>query len=72
MVTQKLTDALLRFRYPERRRILRIDTLRICQSAIGERNHQVKLMGEIYQKASRVLIWLGEENSETQFAYDCM
>jgi hypothetical protein len=48
MVTQNLTAALLRFRYPTRRRILWTDTICIDQSAVCERNYQVKFMGEIY------------------------
>ena len=36
-----------------------IDALCIDQSNILERNHQVALMGQIYAKAEKVLVWLG-------------
>lgn len=36
-----------------------IDALCIDQSDLLERNHQVALMGKIYAKAEKVLVWLG-------------
>jgi hypothetical protein len=72
MVTENLVAALLRFRNLTSRRVLWIDSICIDQNAIEERNHQVKLMGHVYQRASRVLIWLGEEDSTTELAYSCM
>ena len=36
-----------------------IDALCIDQSNLLERNHQVALMGTIYAKAEKVLVWLG-------------
>jgi hypothetical protein len=36
-----------------------IDAICINQENISERSHQVKLMADIYGKASRALIWLG-------------
>jgi Heterokaryon incompatibility protein (HET) len=36
-----------------------IDQVCIDQSKIEERNNQVSFMGEIYQKATEVLVWLG-------------
>ncbi|KAH7409814.1 heterokaryon incompatibility protein-domain-containing protein [Phaeosphaeria sp. MPI-PUGE-AT-0046c] len=35
-----------------------IDALCIDQSTVGERNHQVSMMGEIYKRAESVLVWL--------------
>jgi hypothetical protein len=72
MVTENLIAALLRFRNPTKERILWIDSICINQNAIDERNHQVKLMGNVYQNASRVLVWLGEEDETTELAYSCM
>jgi hypothetical protein len=72
MVTENLIAALLRFRNPTKERILWIDSICINQNAIDERNHQVKLMGNVYQTASRVLIWLGEEDETTELAYSCI
>jgi hypothetical protein len=36
-----------------------IDALCINQDDFGERGHQVGFMGEIFQRAERVLVWLG-------------
>jgi Heterokaryon incompatibility protein (HET) len=47
-------------------RILWIDSICINQANIGERASQVSLMREIYRKAKRVVVWLGEGNELTQ------
>ena len=44
---------------------LLIDALAINQSDTHERSEQVKLMGDIYQKATRVVIWIGPEDAST-------
>jgi hypothetical protein len=41
-----------------------IDALCINQKDIEERAAQVRLMGKIYRQARRVIIWLGEENTD--------
>lgn len=40
--------------------VIWVDALFINQSAVEERNQQVRLMGKIYSKCHRVSIWLGE------------
>ncbi|KAF4630479.1 hypothetical protein G7Y89_g7654 [Cudoniella acicularis] len=40
-----------------------IDVICIDQSAATERNHQIPLMGTIYERAEISIIWLGEEVS---------
>jgi hypothetical protein len=47
-----------------------VDSICIDQDSLIERNHQVRLMGEIYEKATTVLVWLGEPNEETMIAFD--
>lgn len=37
-----------------------IDQISINQDSVSERNHQVRLMSEIYKRAAVVTIWLGE------------
>ncbi|KIW77970.1 hypothetical protein Z517_07803 [Fonsecaea pedrosoi CBS 271.37] len=37
-----------------------IDALSIDQTNVDERNHQVQQMGEVYARAEKVLIWLGQ------------
>jgi hypothetical protein len=52
-----------------------IDQLCIDQSSVGEKNHQVALMGAIYSDALQVLVWLGKGIDGTEkavrFAADC-
>jgi hypothetical protein len=39
-----------------------IDQICISQAHEGERNHQVRLMSQIYSRSLRTIIWLGEES----------
>lgn len=47
-------------------RALWIDAICIDQSSSVERNNQVRLMGDIYRKADKVLIWPGECDFKTR------
>jgi len=58
-VTQNLAASLTRFRKRDDVRLLWADAVCINQGDVAERNEQVKLMRDIYEHASRVLIWLG-------------
>jgi hypothetical protein len=58
-VTVNLTRALEDIRLDHGTRVLWVDALCINQEDTTERNHQVKQMGAIYQKAERVVVWLG-------------
>jgi len=49
-----------------------IDALSIDQANIHERNHQVRQMGDIYKKASCVLVWLGEKSEDSDEALDLL
>ncbi|KAI0387910.1 heterokaryon incompatibility protein-domain-containing protein [Hypomontagnella monticulosa] len=49
-----------------------IDTICINQEDLCERNTQVPLMKDIYSKASRVLVWLGDGNESTDLAFAVM
>jgi hypothetical protein len=65
VVRQNLFDFLDIFRLEETNtRHLWIDQLCIDQMAVDERNHQVRLMSQIYQKSKFVVMWLGA-SSET-------
>ncbi|KAH7121566.1 hypothetical protein EDB81DRAFT_814091 [Dactylonectria macrodidyma] len=46
-------------------RIVWIDVLCINQDNAKEKNHQVNLMGDIYRRATRVLVWLGRSQLES-------
>ncbi|OCL05501.1 hypothetical protein AOQ84DRAFT_390829 [Glonium stellatum] len=62
-VTRSLRDALCRVRLEGCARIVWADAISINQDDIEERGHQVSLMRRIYQRAKRVLIWLGDDTS---------
>lgn len=66
-VTKNLERALRYFRYPDTARILWIDAICIDQKNIPERNQQVQRIGRIYQSATKVILWMGEERDNTVF-----
>lgn len=70
-VSQNLRDALLRLRVEDDFRMLWIDAICINQEDMQERSEQVQLMAEIYERATKVIIWLGEEDEETLRAFEC-
>ncbi|KAK8062246.1 hypothetical protein PG997_014343 [Apiospora hydei] len=67
LITPNCHDAIIHLRRRFRVRTLWIDSICIDQrktsDSIQERNHQIKQMGMLYQNASRVLIWLGPNNT---------
>ncbi|KAH6865970.1 heterokaryon incompatibility protein-domain-containing protein [Alternaria rosae] len=62
--TRSLFEALQRFRYADTPRTLWADALCINQTDNDERTSQVRLMGFIYTKAVRVLVWLQHEDDQ--------
>ena len=60
-VTRNLHAALNRLRHPDEPRRLWVDAICINQADNEERGQQVALMGEIYSKTTRGIIFLGEE-----------
>jgi hypothetical protein len=71
-VTGNLFSALRHLRYLDEDRILWIDALCIDQDNLQERGHQVALMGDIYSRAERVLIWLGPGTNNTDLLLGCL
>jgi hypothetical protein len=69
LVTPNCQSALRHLRLAGKHRILWVDAICIDQGSsiesVKERNIQVTLMGEIYQKAVRTLCWLGPGNDFT-------
>ena len=60
-ISQNLSVALQYLRNPREARTLWVDAICIDQDDPYQKSYQVRLMGEIYRRASRVLIWLGPE-----------
>jgi hypothetical protein len=67
-VTPNLYTALLHLRDQWIERILWVDAICINQSDKEEQGLQVRSMAEIYCKASRVIVWLGEMGAESDQA----
>lgn len=49
-----------------------IDAVCINQNDIAERSQQVAMMRDIYSSATRVTIWLGEEDEDSDVAFDSL
>ncbi|KAL2131278.1 hypothetical protein VTI74DRAFT_5309 [Chaetomium olivicolor] len=67
-ITANCAEALKQLRHPTERRTMWIDSICIDQTSVDERSSQVALMGEIYQYAERVIVWLGEKDAATEQA----
>lgn len=68
LVTDNCEKALRRMLRGPSTRPMWIDSVCINQSSIQERNHQVRLMGDIYRRAYRVNVWLGSATEESDTA----
>ncbi|VUC22238.1 unnamed protein product [Clonostachys rosea] len=64
-VTLNCYTALLNLRHRREARVLWIDAICINQADMQERNAQVRMMGKIFATASRVVIYLGEHDSDS-------
>ncbi|KAI0865587.1 heterokaryon incompatibility protein-domain-containing protein [Xylaria cubensis] len=70
LVTPNCYDALIHLRLPSEHRRLFVDAICIdqrldLQQSINERDHQIAIMGEVYERAHRVMIWLGKPHPST-------
>ena len=65
MVTENLYSALLEIRSAYEDVRLWVDSICINQNDKQEKGHQVKQMGDIYEGAEEVLIWLGPKSDGT-------
>lgn len=54
---------------PGKSRYLWIDAICINQEDVTEKNSQVAMMAEIYKKATRVNIWLGDSTKSSRFLF---
>jgi Heterokaryon incompatibility protein (HET) len=71
-VTQNLDAALHDLRLPDEPRTIWIDAISINQMLIPERNAQVLIMREIYQRAASTLIWIGPAFEDSDALMDFM
>ncbi|KAF2213482.1 hypothetical protein CERZMDRAFT_39207 [Cercospora zeae-maydis SCOH1-5] len=62
-LTRSLFEALKRLRLPKKRRRLWADQICVNQQDFPERSQQVQFMNTIFENASRVLVWLGVDDS---------
>ncbi|KAI0377121.1 HET-domain-containing protein [Hypomontagnella monticulosa] len=73
LVTPNCHDALRQLRFRFSRRTLWIDSICIDQGnserQIRERKSQVQMMGDIYESASRVIVWLGPAHQYTPMVF---
>ncbi|KAK7211726.1 hypothetical protein V2G26_018904 [Clonostachys chloroleuca] len=67
--TRSLEAALRHLRRKDDDRCLWIDAVCINQDDISERNTQVLLMRSIYRNASRVIVWLGKDEHDSQVVF---
>lgn len=69
-VTPDLVAALKALRYQGKDRWLWIDQICVDQENTSEKNFQVAMMAEIYGRASKVCIWLGEGTKSSHNALE--
>jgi hypothetical protein len=69
-VTRNLFSALDHLRYDKAGRVIWVDALCINQLDNEEKSWQVQLMGEIYQSATFVCVWLGPADTTSDRAMD--
>ncbi|KAK3946547.1 heterokaryon incompatibility protein-domain-containing protein, partial [Pseudoneurospora amorphoporcata] len=69
-VGKNLYAALLHLRDHSIKRTIWIDAICINQGDNEEKGHQVQSMAKIYAKASRVIVWLGEETAGSDQALE--
>lgn len=70
IIGRNLDGALRQLRRSMSGHLLWIDALCINQEDVSERSQQVQLMGDIFSSAEQVIIWLGHERKNDQYAID--
>ncbi|KAI6359467.1 hypothetical protein MCOR25_007040 [Pyricularia grisea] len=68
-IRANLVSALLRLRVADKIRTLWIDVLCIDQCTFCERNQQFSIMGDIFKCARQIIVWLGEETTDSRLAF---
>lgn len=68
-ISNNLLQALMRIRKINKDISIWIDQICIDQQNNKEKAHQVQLMGQVYSKASQVVVWLGPADGGTALAF---
>ncbi len=68
-VTENCISALYHLRKKYYDRLLWIDAICIDQTSIEDKNQQLQVMGVIYEKAAKVIVWLGPSTPESRLAF---
>ena len=71
-ITQSLYTALLRLQNHTCPRIVWVDAICINQANNKEKESQIPLMAEVYAKATRVVVWLGEIEDDSNEALNAI
>ncbi|KAI0191533.1 heterokaryon incompatibility protein-domain-containing protein [Xylaria flabelliformis] len=67
-IRKELALALRYLRFPDKKRIIWVDSICIDQDNHKERSHQVQMMSRIYTRAKNVCIWLGTDDGDSYAA----
>lgn len=70
LVTANIKEAISALRLVDQPRRLWIDQVCINQEDIDEKSAQVSMMGEIFSKAQKVLVWLGSSSPSSSSAIE--
>jgi hypothetical protein len=68
-ISKSLYIALGNLRSTTTSRVLWADAICINQQDLAERGQQVRLMRKVYEKAARVIVWLGEEAENSKLGF---
>ena len=71
-ITRNLEGVLRRLRLEHIERTIWVDLICINQADISERSHQVAMMGDVYRRADRVVIWLGDDTEGTSKGFEML
>ncbi|KAM0248644.1 hypothetical protein ACHAQJ_009386 [Trichoderma viride] len=69
LVTRNLAAALRRLRQPKASCILWVDAICVNQQDKLEKNIQIPMMTEIYQRGKQTIVWLGDHDRKTARAF---
>ncbi|KAK3347280.1 heterokaryon incompatibility protein-domain-containing protein, partial [Lasiosphaeria hispida] len=71
-ITHNLQVALRHFRLEDRPRCMWVDAICIDQCNLQERGGQVAIMGDIFELATRVVVWLGPQDDTSNEACELL